>query len=225
MHYLKIFSFLLVASLFLTSCFELKEEISMNADGSGSMTLTINLSQSKQNLANFLKGGEFQGQKLPSKEEIIEKINEAKNILANVEGLSDIQNTTDFENFIFTFSGDFANVEALNNAVNILSEKMNETPYPVEKVRNFSYGGNTFNRLFEYPVDPLDPAEYEKLGSMERFVMESAKIVSIYRFENEVKSVNNQRAKVSPSKKAIKLEHSIADLVKGASTIETAVSF
>ena len=225
MQYLKFFSFLLLTTLLLTSCFEIKEEISMNADGSGNMTLTLNLSQSKQNLANFLKGGEFQGQKLPTKEEILQKLDEAKTVLASIKGLSNLKNTTDFENFIFTFSGNFTNIEVLNTAVNVLTEKMNETPYPVEKVKHFNYSNNSFNRLFEYPVDYLDNEDYQKLGSMERFVMESAKVVSVYRFENEIQSCDNQRAKISPSKKAIKLEHSIADLVKGTSSIETAVSF
>ena len=68
----KIFQFTLVFSLILSlsSCFDVVEEIKMNNDGSGELKLTIDLSQSKSNLANYMKAGEINGVEIPTKDEV-----------------------------------------------------------------------------------------------------------------------------------------------------------
>ena len=55
--------------------------------------------------------------------------------------------------------------------------------------------------------------------------MESAKVVSIYRFEKPIKKVTNKDAKVSPSKKAVKLEGNISQFAKGEISLENHISF
>ena len=61
--------------------------------------------------------------------------------------------------------------------------------------------------------------------SVVRYLMESAKVVSIYRFEDSVKNVSNSKAKISPSNKSVMLEGNIAEFATGKKTLENHISF
>jgi hypothetical protein len=212
--------FLLAVSVSLTSCFEIREEVTVKPDGSGTITMTLDLSESKYNLASFMRAGEVQGEKIPTQAEIEQQLNELKQTLQNMPGLSNIQQKQDFENFVFSFSSNFSNIKYLNQAINTFVKKVNENVSPpIGLVDNFYFSNNTFQRYFQYPIDTVSEEDYKKLGSMERFMLETARLVQIYRFEQPVKSLTNTRAQLSPSKKSVKIEHKLADLVKGSSTV------
>lgn len=218
--------FLLAISVSLTSCFEIREEVTVKPDGSGMITMTLDLSESKYNLATFMKAGEVQGEKIPSQAEIEQQLNEVRQALQNLPGLSNIQQKRDFENFIFSFSGDFSHIKYLNEAINTFVKKVNENVNPpIGLVDNFYFSNNTFQRYFNYPVETVSEEEYKELGSMERFMLETARLVQVYRFEKPVKSISNARAQLSPSKKAVKIEHKLADLVRGSSTVASKLQF
>ena len=214
------FSFLIFLSF--TSCFEITEEVDMKANGSGILKLTVNLSESKDNLANFMKQGEVEGVKLPSRQEIEQYLTKVQTLLSNVNGITNVQMERDFSEFIFTLSGNFDQVETLNKAINTLADQLNQSPYPSFKATNFSFVNNTFARRFEYPIDADG---YKKLGAMERFVLETARLVSIYRFEQRVKKYTNRNARLSPTKKAIMMSHTIGAIAKGDATIENQIEF
>ena len=97
--------------------------------------------------------------------------------------------------------------------------------HPVEEVDNFGYSRSSFSRLFKYPVEYVKEEEYKQIPSMQRFVMETGRLVHIYRFKKEVRNFSNKKATLSPSKKAIKLENSIADLILGRGSIENQITF
>lgn len=217
-----LFSFILLG---LTSCFEVREEITLKKDGSGRAFLLVNLSESKETLANFMRSGEYQGEKLPSAEEVKQKIEEAAAILSGSEGITNVSHTADMNGFVFSMSCDFSEVPALNKAINTMAREMNDSRLPVEIEDNFSYSPGSFSRLFDYELDPIPDAEYKQLNSMYRYAMETARLVQIYRFAQPVKKFSNQNAKLSPSGTAVKVEHTISDLVRGKSTIENEISF
>lgn len=213
---------LLIFSLCFTSCFEITEEVDMNANGSGQLTLTLNMSESKDNLAKFMKQGEVEGVKLPQQADIDKSLSEVKAILASMDGISDVSLDKDYQEFIFTLSGNFSNVTALNNAVNGLAEKMNKSSFATIKRKNYSFSNGKFIRHFDYPIEP---EKYNKLGTMERFVMETARLISIYRFDQPVKNQTNAKAKISRSKKSVMMMNTIGDIAKGESTLATQISF
>ncbi|MEL6926184.1 MAG: hypothetical protein AAFO94_19230, partial [Bacteroidota bacterium] len=140
---------------------------------------------------------------------------EAESILKKMEGISNVQLTKDYNEFIFSVTGNFANVTALNKAVNGLAEKMNRSPFPTLRRKNFSYTEGTFTRHFDYPVDA---EAYGKLNSMVRYVMETARVVSIYRFAQPVRRQSNEKARVSPSKKAVMMMTTLGSIAKGETT-------
>lgn len=226
MKYLFQYVLLLSLTLFVSSCFEITEEVNMKSDGSGDMLLTINMSQSKDNLKNYMKMEEVQGIKVPSRSEIEKEIVNIKKTLAKVKGLSNVKIAKDFNEFIFTVSGDFDNVKTLNVAINKVASELNRTPFPTIKKSNFDYSAGKFTRYFKYLKDlDLTQEEYDGLNFTARFIMESAKYVSVYRFDKPVKSVSNKKAQVAPSKKAVKLETNIAELLTGKKSIKNVITY
>lgn len=65
----KLLSFIVLIP-FLSSCFEVIEEIALKNDGTGDVVLTINLSQSKTKVASVMLLDSVQGYKVPSKQKI-----------------------------------------------------------------------------------------------------------------------------------------------------------
>ena len=212
----------LAATLPLTGCFEILEEVDLNDDGSGTLSLTINLSESKANLANYMKMKEVQGIRVPTQQEIEAEIGKIKKALASANGISNVVAASDFEDFIFNIKGDFTNVKDLNNAINFVADAINRTPFETIKLDNYDYTTKAFRRYFNYPVTLLD---YDQLPTMQRYMLETARIVSVYRFQKPIRTYTNEQAQVSASKKAIKLEQSVGALIKGDATIANSVIF
>lgn len=217
---------LFLTVLTFSSCFEITEEVNMKSNGSGDMLLTINMSQSKANLKNYMGMEEVQGIKIPSRAEIDSEIANVKATLTKVKGLSNVKINTDFEEFIFTVSGRFDNVKTLNVAINKVASKLNKTPFPTIKKENFDYEKGTFTRYFKYLKDlNLTEEEYKGLNFTARFVMESAKYISVYRFDKPVKRVSNTKAQVAPNKKAVKMETNFAEILTGKKSIENVITY
>jgi len=217
---------ILCFSLLFVGCFEVTEEVDMNDNGSGDVTLTVNLSESKDNLRAYWKMDEVQGVEVPKQDEIETEIANVKRALSAVKGISNVKTTTDYEEFIFTISSSFDNVNSLNKGINAVVSELNRSAMPTIKKDNYEFSSGKFTRLFKYAPDwKLNDEEYNNLNMSARFVMETARVVGIYRFESPVKSYSNQKAQLSSSKKAVMFESNIADLIKGQASIENEITF
>ena len=208
-----------------TSCFEIREEVKMNADGSGAVNLTIDLSQSKNNLTNYMNAGEVDGHKIPSQVEIEMELLKLKNVVSAIPGMSEVKIEKDFKEFVFNLKGNFKDVKTLNTTINTAVATMNKMPFPIKKFKHFNFSDGKFSRLFDYTDERVTKAQYDNMGAVQRLLMESAKVISVYRFETPVKKVSNKKAKVSPSKKAVMLEGNIAEFVKGDVSLANDISF
>lgn len=217
------FLFILVFSL--TSCFDVTEEIIMKDDGSGKLKIKLDLSQSKANLANYLDAGEINGVEIPTKSEIQKELKKLKKTLSKTKGISKVKIKSDFEEFIFELNGNFTDAKALNKAINAAVKTFNQTPFPIRRFKHFEISQNKFSRLFRYTKERFTQEEYDGFSSVVRYLMESANMVSIYRFEKPVKTVSNKKANVSPSKQAVMLKGNIAEFAKGEITLENDITF
>ena len=212
--------------MLFTGCFEITEEVDLNNNGSGNLTLTVNLSESKDNLKAYWKMDEVQGVEVPKQAEIDEEIVKVKKTLSAIKGISNVKTTSNYDEFIFTISSSFDNVITLNKGINAVVSELNRTPLPVAKKDNFAFSPGKFTRLFQYATDlKLNDEEYDNLNMSARFVMETARVVSVYRFQNPIKGFTNKKAQLSPSKKAVKFESNISDLIKGQASIENVITF
>ena len=208
--------------LCLSSCFEITEEVAMNADGSGKVTLTINLSESKRSLVNYMKVGSVDGMAVPSRREIEEKLDAILYTLQKTKGLSEVIIKRNFDDFIFVCSSEFANVAALNKAINEIADLLNESHYPTIRTTQFDYSDRQFARRFKYP---LKPETYTNAKLSTRYMMDTARMISIFRLPQAVKKISNEDALLSPSKKSVMLQASLAELIKGEVKLDNIISF
>ncbi|WP_407556437.1 hypothetical protein [Winogradskyella sp. 4-2091] len=214
--------FIIIVSLTqFSSCFEILEEIKLNADGSGEMLVTFNLSKSKSKIASIMLLDSVNGYKVPSKEDIGLALKEAKSHLKTIEGISNIKTTSDFDNYIFTISCDFSSTANLDAVFKDLISKHNKKSKTNFNTTNFSYSANSFKRTFSY--DESVKRSFYKLKSEDREIFDDANYTSIYRFENDVEQVSNSNAKVSPNKKAVFLKVDLMSLILGEKNITNSI--
>jgi len=218
-------TFLFLFLCTFSSCFDVTEEIIMKNDGSGQLKIKIDLSQSKANLANYMNAGEINGVEIPTKSDIKKDLQKLKKTLSKTKGISKVKIKSDFEEFIFELNGNFTDAKALNKAINAAVKTFNQTPFPMRRFKHFEISQNKFTRLFQYTKERFTQEEYDGFSSVVRYLMESANVVSIYRFEKPIKTVSNKKANLSPSKKAVMLKGNIAEFVTGEKSLKNDISF
>ena len=199
-----------------------REEVNIKADGSGEVQFVMNLSQSKEKVRTYLTMETVEGYKVPKREAVEAEIAQIKKLLGQVKGVSEVFTKSDWSNYIFTVTCRFAHVEALNEAILAVGKQWEKLPVKPTVEKNFSYNNAQFRRIYEYPSKA---EEYRQLPSMQRYMLESAKFISIYRFEREIRAFSNKKAQVSPSGKAIMLQLPVADLIKGTATLSNTIGF
>jgi len=212
----------LLLSVFLCSCLEIIEEVDLKNDGSGKLSYTINLSQSKSRINSIMLLDSINGQKIPTEIEIKSKLNEVITFIEMTEGISNVSKTSDFENYIFKFSCDFSDVEALNAATEIVKKKYNiKDPYAnTDDHFTYSNQSKTFRRKGDYNGQ----ADLEKVKEEDLALIQKAQYTGIYRFESEILSASNSDTKISPNKKAAMLKYKAADIATGKKKIENTIT-
>ncbi len=214
-----LYPFILVCLLCCSSCFEILEEINMNSDGSGSMLVTFNMSKSKTKLASIMMLDSINGYKVPSEDDMNEALKDVISHLEKTEGISDIKKTKDFDNYIFTVSCQFKNVESINGIFTELIQKQNKNGKTAFSTKNFSFepATCTFQRHFKY--DNSIKKSFFHLNKEDRKVFEDASLTTIYRFKNPIKSVSNPNAKIAPNKKAVMLRVDAMAFIMGEQNV------
>lgn len=203
-----------------SSCFEIIEEISMRADGSGDMTITINLSQSKTKVASILLMDSINGYKVPSRQVIQREINEAVADLKKMPGISNVRSTTDFTNYIGTITFSFKEVSNVNN----ISRKILETQkIKTTNISTYSYNKATATFSRDYKYYASAQSEFNKLKKEDKDVFKTATYTSIYRFPAPIAKQSNPLAKVSKSQKATMQKCSVMDLINGKTSVTNIV--
>ncbi|MEK7253859.1 MAG: hypothetical protein AAB316_03885, partial [Bacteroidota bacterium] len=154
--------------------------------------------------------------------EVDAAISQLKKTLGAVAGISTVVTKSDWSNYIFTVSSRFAHPEALNKALEAVRKEFDKQQATPANALNFSYNNSQFRRSFEVPAKSK---EFQDLPATRRYLLETARLTSIYRFEKNIKSYSNKKAKLSPSGKAILLQLPLSDLAKGTGTLANTISF
>ncbi|GAA3607972.1 hypothetical protein GCM10022396_26510 [Flavivirga amylovorans] len=157
--------------------------------------------------------------KVPSKTEIKNKIAQVIQKVKQIEGISNVQNSSNFNEYIFVVSCDFTNVEALNMVISNFSSKKEAAIIKQQKHFSFDTSKNTFTRNYHYDLSKA----FEKTNMEDRKVFETATMTTIYRFESPIVSSKNPTAKISGSKKAIMLKVNAQDVIKNKNSIKNQI--
>lgn len=205
----KFYSLAIVAILAfsLTSCFDLKEEVTINSDGSGSFIQTIDMGnnpmmQMALNMQSDSAKNEDKGMnKMDS------TMQEAKAKLSQVKGISNVKTASSTEGLKYTIMYDFADIDALNRAVNAGKEdkggdvKMMQKTYSFKKgeftkSNNFSMGSNDIDlsEIFggEKGDEEKTDEEKQQIKQMMQMFFGSANYTYIVHVPTKVKSYSNK---------------------------------
>ncbi len=151
---------LAIGVMTLTSCLHIIEEVTFRNDKSGTYKMTIDMSEVKS-MMDALKdmGGDSTATDSsgvamePNPDEAPAEDNSMADMgaelsgvsksLRGVAGISNIKEMSDTSTYIFGYSFDFANVEALNKAMKII----NKEKYDAKADEVFKFNGKNFERL------------------------------------------------------------------------------
>lgn len=211
----------LLPLLFLTSCFDILDKVNLRADGSGEYSLILNASKSKTRLASLSKMETVNGKKIPKKNEVEAKINEAAKIFRGISGISNVKTSADFDNYIIKLSCSFKKIENINKGIEQLKSKNILGKTIPSNIYSQDLQKKTFirNKISTFRSD------YEKLSAADKEIFTNAKYISVLQFENTVRSQSNNSYQLSPNKKAMKLEGSILDFILQKKQIQNTVLF
>lgn len=215
----KIFWYLLL-TLSLASCIEIHDEISLKNDGSGTFSYKINLNSSKLKVNSILALDSLDGKKVPSINEIKDKINKYKELLAKKEGISNVKTETNFNEFILKFQCDFTSVLALQKAVKEVFEEESKSKTLRDIETNWLVWEN--NKLIR-SIPSVTQDFTSKLKREDLEALKNGKYFSISRFEKPIEKFDNPLSIVSPNKLNILVKNSTYSLIKNLKLLENTI--
>jgi hypothetical protein len=211
--------FLLICFFVLfTGCFDLVEDVTFHPDGSGTFLFEANLSQSKTKLKTIQLLDSVDGMKVPTVQQINKDLNKARDILLSADGIVNLTEKRNMEDYIFSVHFDFRNIACLNSALSKLYKAFNPAKAKVPD-DPFQYDLKTFVRRNEYQ----GKQEMKKLPDKEVALLENATFTGIYRFDNSVLTFSNTDSKLSKNGKAVLLKLHVNDLIKGTKSIANTI--
>ena len=205
----------------LTSCFDFIEDINLNANGSGSIKATLNLSKSSTKVASLMKLKSVNGIQIPTKEKIKSETEDMIRILKNTPGISQVQYNLDFNNYIATVSCNFASVNALNNFSKALGTHFKSA---LGNNNNYSYDAKTGTFTRTYTHSPTLSKEYARISETDRKYFNDAFYTQIIRFDKTIKSQKHESAKISSSAKAVLLKLKATDIASGKASLANTIT-
>lgn len=215
------FGFIFLLVLFsLTSCVEIIDDISFKLDGSGTFKYTLNLSSSKVKINSILALDSLDGKKVPSIEEIKEKIAFYVDKLEEKEGVSNVKVESNYTDFMFKFSCDFKNVEQLQSAI----KEIVEEELKGKDARDLSHIWLSWepNKLTR-SIPSLTTETTSKLKSEDAENLKKGSYVSITRFDRIVEKVENPKAVVSANKLAVMVKTNPFSLSQNTSLLDNVI--
>lgn len=203
--------------LFLsTGCFEILEDITIKANGTGTFYYTVNMSQSKAKLKSVMSLDSVDGYRIPKKADIEKDLKKAETTLKGVKGISNVQLVSNFEDYIFSMKYDFTSVAALNESLQALAQAFSNEKNRVPGAdNNFSLTSKLFERKSNY--DPKK--ESKKLRAKDSEILAKATYTSVYHFEKTITKYSNKDARLSPNKKNVMVKVNLLQLVNGEKQI------
>lgn len=218
---------LLLTMMVFTSCFDLIEEVHYKKDGSGTYKFTMDMSGLKGLMAMAMASdstGDFKMDTLSA----ISK--ELSNKVQDLDGISNIKEISDVENFVFGVEFDFKDVKALNLA---MKEGFSENELGDSSADKsfFSASKKSFQRIdargFGGMLDEMISGSMGEEGEMEmaQMFLKDVSYTMIYHFDRKVKKISNKEATVSDDKKTVTLKYFLFDDTRGGknNTIENTI--
>ncbi len=205
----------------LTSCFQIIEDLRFNADGSGEIKITINLSESKTKVKSIMLLDSVNGHQVPKREVIETELAKMRDKMNAANGLSNATYKTDWEEYIFTMKCSFNQLEDLHTFSKELTRtaKIKDTTQVNRSA--YLWSADKFVRQGGYNV----AEQYGKLKAEDQQVFQNAQFIGVYKFQKPVKKVTNPTARISKSGTAVMVKAQILDLILGKADLANEIQF
>jgi len=216
----------------LSSCFELREELSIKKDGSGSFKLVADFSEHKEMLAEMLVKKDTSAQnpfQLTNLGSLVQIFDRGASEFNKIKGISNAQEIADSVNYIFGFSFDFTDVSALNLALVMKDAGDFNTdfklPYRYEGkgklVKNDVF---VFKKMFkDLLVEQKDLPEY--LQSQKKAIFAQISYKCIISTEGKIKKVSNSSYNMAEGKYKLVYQAYLREIYDGIVDISTELKF
>lgn len=191
--------------LICSSCFEIKEILSLRKDGTGSYQFIIDMSQSRAMLSMLENMGDEDttSEKKSPFEEVDESFEETKARLEAIEGIINVASIKDEENLQFGVEFEFLNSYSLNKALNRINIEKEEQ-MGKEKIY-FNFSKRSFER---YNTENFTDELLRSTGMGEDSLnigmfFKDLSYTTSYSLPKKVKSMTNPDATLSGDKKTV----------------------
>lgn len=204
----------------LTSCIEILDDLTLNNDGSGTFKYTINLSSSKVKVNSILALDSLDGKKVPSIDEISEKIDNVVNKLREQEGISNVQMESNYDDFIFKLQCDFTSIKTLQDAItNIIKIEAKNS-----NLKEFDTHWLTFeNDKLIRSIPQITIEKTSQLKKEDAELLKEGSYTTITRFEKDVESYENEAAKKAKNNRAVMLRTNAYSLTQNPNLLDNTI--
>ncbi len=214
------FSLFFLLILCLSSCIEIIDDVTINNDGSGNLKYTINLSASKVKINSILALDSLDGHRVPTKDEIAERISSFQKRLEAKTGISNVLVETNFTDYIFKVHCDFSSIDALQTAIkDVIKEESKEKNLKELDHNWMSWDGNKLVR--SVPDITIERAKSLKAEDAE--LLKQGNYTSITRFQRPVDKFDNTNAVLSKNKLAVMVKTNPYALTQDYNLLENTI--
>lgn len=215
--YFVFFGFLILT---LTSCVEIIDDLSINADGSGTFKYTVNLSSSKVKINSILALDSLDGKKVPSLDEIKAQITDIIESFKQKEGISNVTFDANYDDFMFKMTCDFSSVSLLQSAIKeVVKEETKSRDLPELDYNWVSLEDNVLMRSI--PKITIEKAK--EINQSESDLLKEGTYTSITRFKKEIVEYKNENAVLSKNKMAIMIRTDPFSLIQDQSLLDNTI--
>lgn len=196
------------------------DELTIHDDGSGTLKYAINLSSSRVKVNSILALDSLDGKKVPSIDEIKAKVLLFKKTLTLQNGISEVNISENYTDFIFKFECNFSNVYLLQDALRktfaIIS---NDKSITQQDFYWLSYDSKVLKRSVpSFATDKL-----QRISENDLALLKTGTYTSITRFDRPVVRFENPLSKLSKDKKALMLRTDTYSLKEKQSLLENSI--
>lgn len=215
----RLFLFFLYASVLLSACMDVSEEMTINKNGSGTYSLTLAFSNAKDSL-RLGKDTVF-NLPLPNKEFFLKELKNLEQQLRSAPGIEGSGITANWEQNIFSVRFNFnklSSLQALADSV-FVAHKIDRRRWLAGTA--YSQTDSSFSRNSN---DSLQ-ANYTQLKETDQAFFEASTYLSMIRFPDKIASVSNPLAKISSDGYAVMLRLAVIDILSGRMSLGNTIVF
>lgn len=214
---------ILLFTLSLTSCLTIEEIYTFKSDGSGTMKYIIDMSEMASLMKSFQTEEDSPTEMDSSMAEAAQEFEDKAAKLKAIKGISGVNNSADNENFVYTISFDFKDINSLNTALNEIMKDSADTQfheYFKMKGKNLERSSLLGNKMKE-AMGLGGEEESDEGAEMANMMLEQMKYNLSFTFEDGVKvKTNSTVGNLSDDKKVYTMKSNFKQLTETAGLLD-----